>query len=162
MTNSLLLPQQTITITVEELINGDISTALEFYEHELKWDTELNFRTVKIDFVEDTKKGTRFLHRNELIDIKASWYQQLLHENPGFLYFLNEEEFNLTLNMLIYQFKPRSLIYLINTKRVNLTEKVRLDSTLKNFLLESIEDLHKYNAAPVELMYKVYNEVAAI
>ncbi|RHW37505.1 hypothetical protein D1B33_08185 [Lysinibacillus yapensis] len=157
------LRTQTITITLDELNGKDTSTALEIYENKLKREPDSYYRNVHIEFVNDTKNGMRVIRKNELIEPKVQWYRKLLEEQPGFLYFFAEEDFTMYMYMAIHNFRPLTLSYLVKKKQINLNQPVKVDNQLKNYILESLEDLSKSNsAAPINLMYQVYQEVAGI
>ena len=156
------VPTQGITITYEELLATDISTALEFYDYELKWEPELNYRNIYIKFVRNTAAGEQPIGKEQFLQMKLTWYRELIQNQPTFLYFLVEEEFNMYLHAILYREQPSFLLRLVETGKIQISESGKMDNQLKNFILESIEDLQKFHAAPVELMYTVYREVAAI
>ena len=46
--------------------------------------------------------------------------------------------------------------------KFNISNLLQLNTNMKTYILESIEDLHKYNATPVELLSEVYSEIVTM
>lgn len=120
-----------VSIPIVEFLLTDISSAIETFNEELKWDTLLYFGNVRIVFELDYGPYDKDFYRST----KCKWYLKLLKELPEFLYFLDKD-----------QLKEVGQDFEIHKP---------FDAKVKNYFLESIADLHYYYAAPVDLVIEV-------
>ena len=148
----------TLTINNNDFVSGKIEQALEFFEEELKWDAVMNHRAIQIVF--EQSSNVSVLEHNAY---KVKWYKRLLTERPEYIYFVIPEQFHEMLNILLNKAQYKNLIKLIQSGELaHIGELPEMDANLKTFILESLEDLTKQYDAPLDLMFKVYHEVASI
>lgn len=120
-----------VSIPIVEFLLTDISSAIEIFNEELKWDTLMYFGNVRIVFDLDyDPQDTDFYHSKE-----CQWYLKLVKELPEFLYFLDKDQLK-EVGQAFEIYKP-------------------FDSDIKKYFLESIADLHYYYSAPVDLVIEV-------
>ena len=134
-----------LTINNRDFVNDNIASALEFFEHELKWDAVMNHRAIYINF-----EGINDMNELEVTAHKLNWYKNLLTERPEYIYYITPEQFNEILPLLL------------ETGDLNVNHSAVRDKNMKVYLLQTLEDLSNIYGAPKELMDKVYKEVASI
>lgn len=148
-----------IIVPSTDLLISDISAATEFYEKELKWDTISNHRNVCFHF-ELEKELNLDIQYNSL---KFNWYKALIEELPAYLYYLEQGQFQEILQVMLYGLDIKGIKQeLENGQLFNTRNPMQLNTHMKTYILESIEDLHKYNDAPIELLSNVYSEIVTM
>ncbi|MCM3390430.1 hypothetical protein M3649_20265 [Ureibacillus chungkukjangi] len=128
--------KQRLHISTQDLLNCELKPAHYLYESELKWDGYLNYRSVSIIFTPGQTKTANF----EVL--KKEWYQLLIRDIPSYLYYLVPEQF------------AEALV-----ANSTVMHKVELDPTLKTYIIETLEDMSRYNLVPEVLSTAIAIEV---
>lgn len=149
--------QLIIRVSGTDLLMTDISTATEAYENELKWDLISNHRNVRFYFEQE-----EVLHTDSQFNtLKMKWYYVMVKELPSILYFIEHNQFHEILNALFDGRNNRGLLHDVECEYYNARNTLQI-ADMEVYILESIEDLHKYNDAPIELLSDVYAGIVAI
>lgn len=140
-------------ISIDELMKPSITSALELYENELKWDTEIHFRAITIQFEEHE-------HAAEQAHAKYTYFKELVEACPEYIYFLNPAQFKEVFHVLFVDYCIEDeLERTQETMKLIDFEKYAVTKQFKQFILESLEDMPTFHQAPAKLVEIVYNDV---
>lgn len=119
----------------------------DLFDIELKWDYTTNHRRLFINFSSEPKNSIENQKK-----LQINWYRHLIQEQPEILYFLVPEQFVEALIANSYKHET-------DFKISHTLESAVINLQLKTYILQTLEDLVRFEVAPVTLVKPIYEQV---